>query len=139
MTNATPTYVKFDLNSASLASMPEWVKIKNHEGAYRFSFLVWADSPQHLAQARNILLQPDLEYCAIKAPSLDGTEIWICASRSQARVEQAAGFDGGSQPLFLFEGRQCLAKYLVNPSSNKELPIEFQSMTPPETGVGYSV
>lgn len=96
-------YVKCNLTKEALNHFPALQQISRREGAGRTSLIVLTTLPWTLPANLGLTLHPDLDYVAVKAPSLDGTEIWIMPQECQASVEQAAGFKKPSQPLLTFK------------------------------------
>jgi isoleucyl-tRNA synthetase len=85
-------YVKFDLSREALASFPELQKISQTEGAVRTSIIIWTTTPWTLPANLGISLHPEFDYVALKAPGIDGTEIWIVAQGLQESFKkQLAG------------------------------------------------
>ena len=79
-------YVKFDLSKEALDEFPELAEAPrpNAKAAARVSLVIWTTTPWTLpANLGTISLHPEFDYVALKAPGLDGTEIWIIAKGLQ--------------------------------------------------------
>ncbi len=95
-------YVKFDLPKETLAKLPELASIAKREAAVRTSVIIWTTTPWTLPANMGIAFHPTAEYVVVKAPALEGTELWIMAKDLQESVEKAAGFAKASVPLMTF-------------------------------------
>lgn len=129
-------YVKFDLTQESLDGFPELKAISQKEGAVRTSLVIWTTTPWTLPANLGIALHPDLEYVAVKAPTLDGTEIWIVAKALQENVEKAAGFEKPSQPLLTFKAEQLHRKTAQHPFLPRTSLIMLGDHVTADTGTG---
>src|SRR4051812_5500046 len=72
-------YVKFDLKKDSLEKFHELAQEAKKHAAVRVSVLIWTTTPWTLPANLGISLHPDFEYVALKAPSVEGDELWIVA------------------------------------------------------------
>ncbi|MGZ3688253.1 MAG: isoleucine--tRNA ligase, partial [Bdellovibrionota bacterium] len=108
-------YVKFDLTKDALAHFPELGAIAKREGAIRTSVIIWTTTPWTLPSNLGIALHPEFDYVAVKAPTLEGTEIWIVAKGLQENLEKAAGFEKPSTPLLTFKAEKLHRQYAQHP------------------------
>ena len=99
-------YVKFDLSQEALDSFPELKTIAPREGAIRVSLIIWTTTPWTLPANLGITLHPEFDYVALKAPGLEGTEIWIVAKGLQEAFEKAVGWEKPSIPLLTFKAEK---------------------------------
>jgi isoleucyl-tRNA synthetase len=109
-------YVKFDLSKDTLQSLPELSKIAREEGAVRTALVVWTTQPWTLLASRGVALRAQSDYVAIKAPTIDGTEIWIVAKELQTAFEKSVGFgDKTSTPLLTLKAEQFNHQKILHP------------------------
>jgi isoleucyl-tRNA synthetase len=109
-------YVKFDLTREALASFPELQAVARKEGAVRTALVIWTTTPWTLPANLGIALHPEFEYVAIKAPTLEGTEIWIVAAGLQEAFERAAGMgEKTSTPLLTFKAEKLHKQHAQHP------------------------
>jgi isoleucyl-tRNA synthetase len=126
--DAPTAYVKFDLTRETLEHIPELKKVAQEEGAIRTSIIVWTASAWTLPANRGVALHPESDYVAIKAPTLEGTEIWIVAGASQASFERAVGFgEKISTPLWTGEAERLRNQSLKHPFLDRNVPISVDS------------
>jgi isoleucyl-tRNA synthetase len=109
-------YVKFDLSKDALQGLPELSKIAREEGAVRTALVVWTTQPWTLPASCGVALRSQSDYVAIKAPTIDGTEIWIVAKELQAVFEKSVGFgDKISIPLLTLKAEQFDRQKVLHP------------------------
>ena len=109
-------FVKHDLAKDALQALPELQSIARDEGAIRTSLISSTTSPWMLISTRKVSVRPQTEYVAIKAPTIDGTEIWIVAKECQAEFERSVGFGNKtSTPLMTLKGEQFDQQKTVHP------------------------
>ena len=129
-------YVKFDLTAETLAGCSILSECVNREAAIRASLIVWTDTPNGLTQACEVSLHPDVDYVVIKAPTLDGNEIWIFAKELQIQVERAAGFDVISVPLMTLKAASLHLQTVRHPLSDHKVPIQISHQVTLQIGTG---
>ena len=129
-------YVKFDLSKEVVASFPELATVATQEGASRVSILIWTTTPWTLPSNLGISLHPDFDYVAIKAPTLEGTEIWIVAKGLQESVEKAAGFERVSTPLLTFKAEKLHRKNARHPFIERDSLIMVGDHVTLDAGTG---
>jgi isoleucyl-tRNA synthetase len=108
-------YVKFDLTKDALSAFPELKAIAEREGAIRTSIVIWTTTPWTLPANMGIAMHPEFDYVAVKAPTLEGTEIWIVAQGLQESFEKAAGFEKMSTPLLTFKAEKLHRQFVQHP------------------------
>jgi isoleucyl-tRNA synthetase len=86
-------YVKFDLPAEELARFPELAASAKKNSAVRTSLVIWTTTPWTLPANLGISLHPEFEYVALKAPTVEGEELWIVAKGLQEAFEKAVGFE----------------------------------------------
>jgi hypothetical protein len=114
--------VKYDLTRKSIASFAELSRTFNEEGAVRAS--VVSETPKN-AEALKIT---DGEYVAVKAPTLDGTELWLVSRAKQEAFELSMGFEKASVPLMNFEASRLDGlEVLRDPDEDETFFIRVES------------
>ena len=129
-------YVKFDLTSQALQSFPELAQKAQDENAVRVSLLIWTTTPWTLPANLGIALHPELDYVVIKAPTLEGTELWIVAKALQERVERVAGFEKISEPLLTFKADRLHKQNAKHPFLDRSSLIMLGDHVTSDVGTG---
>lgn len=108
--------VKFDLTPETLQAFPELQAIAREEGAIRTSLIVWTTQAWTLPMNRAVLLRPKADYVVIKAPTIDGTELWMVAKELQASFERTVGFgEKTSTPLMTLKAETLNHQKIFHP------------------------
>jgi isoleucyl-tRNA synthetase len=129
-------YVKFDLSKEALAHFPELKKVSEQEGAIRTSLIIWTTTPWTLPANMGISLHPEFDYVAIKAPGLDGTEVWIVAKGLQESFEKAIGWEKTSEPLLTFKAEKLHKQNARHPFIDRNSLIMLGDHVTLEAGTG---
>ncbi|HUP57927.1 MAG TPA: isoleucine--tRNA ligase, partial [Bdellovibrionota bacterium] len=99
-------YVKFDLDAEALSKFPELQAVAKKAGAVRTSVLIWTTTPWTLPANLGISLHPEFEYVALKAPTVEGEELWIVAKGLQEAFEKAVGFEKPLPVMLTFKAEK---------------------------------
>lgn len=134
--NSPSIYVKFDLGKEALAAFPELKSISEREGAIRTSIIIWTTTPWTLPANLGISMHPEFDYVALKAPTLEGTEIWIVAKGLQEQFEKAAGFEKASEPLLLFKAEKLHRQNAKHPFIDRNSLIMLGEHVTLDAGTG---
>ena len=134
-----PNYIKFTLTRASLKALPELAVLAEREGAVSASLIVHLESLEKLMLVQDVGLCPGTEYFAIKAPTLEGTEIWIVSSESQPAFEKAAGFEISSIPLTVILAETLVGQWVRHPLLDSEARISVSSLVRSSVGTGIDL
>jgi isoleucyl-tRNA synthetase len=130
-------YVKFDLTKEALQLLPDLQAIALREGAVRVSIIGWTTMPWSLPANRGLGLYPQSDYVVIKAPTIDGTELWIVAKEQQSMFERSVGFgDKLSTPLLAMKAERFHEKYALHPWLDRPSKIFLDSHVTLEAGTG---
>ena len=129
-------YVKFDLTKEALASFPELAAIAKREAATRVSLVIWTTTPWTLPANLAVAMHPEFDYVAVKAPTLDGTELWIVAEGLQENLEKAAGFEKKSTPLLTFKADKLHRQKARHPFIERDSLIVLGEHVTLEAGTG---
>jgi isoleucyl-tRNA synthetase len=129
-------HVKFDLTDEALAAFPELAQIAKREAAVRTSIIIWTTTPWTLPSNLGISLHPEFDYVAIKAPGLEGTEIWIVAKGLQESFEKAAGFEKVSTPLLTFKAEKLHKQSAKHPFIDRKSLIMLGEHVTLDAGTG---
>ncbi len=108
-------YVKFELTSEALSHYADLKKAADSVGASRACVIIWTTTPWTLPANLGVAMHPEMEYVAIEAPALEGTELWIMAKALQPAVEAAAGFEKPSKPVLTFGAEHLHRQWLKHP------------------------
>jgi isoleucyl-tRNA synthetase len=129
-------YVKFDLSKEALDHFPELRDIAKREGAIRTSIIIWTTTPWTLPANMGISLHPEFDYVAVKAPGLDGTEIWIVAQGLQEGFEKAIGWGKTSTPLLTFKAEKLHKQKARHPFIDRDSLIMLGEHVTLDAGTG---
>lgn len=129
-------YVKFDLMRETLAKFPELDSIAKREGAIRTSIIIWTTTPWTLPANLGISLHPEFDYVALKAPSIEGTEIWIVAKGLQEAFEKTLGWEKTSAPLLTFKAEKLHRLKARHPFVERDSLIMLGDHVTLEAGTG---
>lgn len=129
-------YVKFDLTRETIQSISDLDAISKKVGASRVSLVAWTTTPWTLPANLGLSLNPEFEYVAIKAPTLEGTEIWIVAQGLQETFEKAIGFEKTSTPLLTLKAESFHRKKARHPFIERDSLILLGSHVTLDAGTG---
>ncbi|MBC7693416.1 MAG: class I tRNA ligase family protein [Methylotenera sp.] len=130
-------YLKFDFSREALKIFPEVAAIMKTEGAYKVSAVVWMTPLDTLVQVTGLAFHPSAMYVAVKAPTLEGTEIWIGALKLQENFERAGGSEKISRPLLTFSSGKLEGLQLKNPLTSELVTLVKSDQVPLEQGSGF--
>jgi hypothetical protein len=113
--------VKFDLTRKSIAAFPELARIHNEEGAVRSSVIA------EPAAASDILKVRAASFVVVKAPTLEGTELWLVSLDRQEDFEKSMGFEKASVPLLSFQSERLEGLLVLrDPEGDESFPIRIE-------------
>ncbi len=121
MSAHTHYYFKFDLTVQAIRQWPDLYKQYMHHGALRVAVIIESEMQWPNRDELEAYSVPDVEWVAIKVPSIDGTEIWFMPSSAQAALEQQLGFGKKSEPLYKTQTDVLKMGQFIDPFSKKEV------------------
>ncbi len=127
MSAHTHYYFKFDLTVQSIRQWPDLYKQYLQHGALRVAVIIESETQWPSRDALEAYSVPTQEWCAIKVPSIEGTEIWLMPTSSQTALEQQLGFGKKSEPLFKTQTNVLSMGQFVDPFSKKEIRFHPQA------------
>ena len=127
MSANTHYYFKFDLTVQSIRQWPDLYMQYMHHGAVRLAVIIESQMQWPNRDELEAYAVPAKEWCAIKVPGIDGTEIWFMPSSSQMGLEQQLGFGKISDPLFKTQTDVLKMAQFIDPFSKKEVRLIQQA------------
>lgn len=129
-------YVKFDLTRDALKAFPELKAAADEAGAARVCVIIWTTTPWTLPANLGIALNPEFDYVAVPAPTLEGTELWIVADGLKEAVQKAAGFEKPSTPVLTFKADKLHRQKARHPFIERDSLILLGDHVTLEAGTG---
>lgn len=133
-------YAKYDLTRNAIAQLPDLAAAAKNVGAVRVSLIASTAEASALASAAELRVSNDAHFVAIKAPSLEGTEIWLVEASQQAAFETSVGFEKTSLPLITLKSQNLVNVEVKSPVSAEILHVSLTASKDPHhrTGVFLS-
>jgi isoleucyl-tRNA synthetase len=128
-------YVKFDLPQAELDKFPALAGVAKRESAQRVSLVIWTTTPWTLPANLGISLHPEFDYVALKAPALEGTELWIVAEGLVESFSTATG-TGKPEPVLKFKADKLHKLKARHPFIERDSLIMLGDHVTLEAGTG---
>lgn len=125
-------YFKWNLVRRDWAKASDLKKLAQTAGAGSISLIIGMESWELKQEYEGIGLSPTVEFGAVKAPTLEGTEIWIVAASFYSELDALAGFGKPSIPLLRFQAALLLEIAVENPLKGSLLNLSLCSTAPQE-------
>ncbi|MGE0615118.1 MAG: isoleucine--tRNA ligase [Bacteriovoracia bacterium] len=126
-------YVKFDLEPAAIAAVPELAAAVKKHAPKRTAMLIWTTTPWTLPANLGISLHPDFEYTAVKTS--DG-ELWVLAEGLVEGFSKAVGREGQLEVVAKFASTQLERQNARHPFIDRPSLIMLGTHVTLEAGTG---
>lgn len=120
-------YLKFDLTKTSIAEVPSLMDFYKATGAIRACVIFKTHGAWDRSPLVPVTYTDDSNWCTIKIPSLDGTELWILPESKQVEVELKMGFGKPSDPLTSTSSKTIQALTFRDPLFRSEIHFRHRN------------
>lgn len=120
-------YLKFDLTKTSISAIADLGDYVRATGAIRVCAIIRTQGAWDRLDELPGTHVDDVNWYAIKIPSIDGTELWLVPESKQSQVEQKIGFDKPSKPLMTIPSKALLSMNYRDPLFRNEIRFLWKS------------